>query len=413
MRIAFILDAFPVLSETFILNQITGLIDRGHDIDIYARARRLTNTVHPVIGEYHLMDRSYFFRHETAGGIHRLVKTWNLISADHGKYLPAGPAYILRSFRYRNIVQTIPYLGLLQFIMNQVRNGVYDVIHCQYGTLGRRFIRLKIAGELKSRFITSFRGHDLTQEACTVQGYYDELFSHGDLFLPVSEDLKQRLIVLGCPEDRITVLHSGIDCSKFEYCEREAVAGGPVQLLTIARLVEMKGVCYGVRAVAKLIQSGKNIRYAIVGDGPLKEDIARLIRELNVENEVELMGWQNHERVMHLLQHAHILLAPSVTAANGESEGIPNAVKEAMAVGLPVVSTHHSGIPELVEDGISGYLVPERDVGQLAQRLTELIEHPERWSTLGKAGRAKVEQEFDINRLNELLIKLYSAQGRS
>ncbi len=103
------------------------------------------------------------------------------------------------------------------------------------------------------------------------------------------------------------------------------------------------------------------------------------------------------------------MLAPSVTAANGEAEGIPNAVKEAMAMGMPVVATRHSGIPELVDDSITGYLVPERDAAGLAQRLDLLYAHRELWTAMGRAARIKVETEFDKNALNDELVRLYAA----
>jgi colanic acid/amylovoran biosynthesis glycosyltransferase len=410
MRIAFFVDSFPVLSETFILNQITGLIDRGHDVHIYARGRRAVNTAHSIVEEYDLLHRTYYLTTPGKGWLQRLLRFLTLITLDSVRHIPANLKGAFLAARYRRILQSIPYLGLLQFTMNQTRNGPYDVVHCQYGTLGRLFIRLKVAGLMQCKFITSFRGHDITKDINSVPGFYDELFEYGDVFLPVSRDLKNKLTALGCQESKISVLHSGIDCSKFQYAERHLTKGSPIVLLTIARLVEMKGVSYGIRAATNLINSGENIRYIIVGDGPLREELSHLISDLGVEKDVELLGWMNHTSILKLLKQAHILVAPSVTASNGEAEGIPNAVKEAMAMGIPIVSTLHSGIPELVDDEVSGFLVPERDINRLTDRLAYLIDHPERWPSMGVAGRAKVERDFDINKLNDQLLRLYSAQ---
>lgn len=411
MRVAFILGSFPVLSETFILNQITGLIDRGHAVDIYARGRRTVDTVHAEVEKYRLLDRTYYLNNQASARMTRALRSVRFVLSDPDLGFYAKVNAFTHARRYHRILKSIPYSGLLQFSLNQLRDGPYDVIHCQYGTLGRLFIHLKIAGAIDSKFITSFRGHDVTQECYATPGFYDELFKHGDIFLPVSQDLKSRLIALGCDESKITVLHSGIDCSKFDYIERHATPHNPTILLTIARLVEMKGVSYGIHAAASLIRSGKDIRYIIVGDGPLKEELSRLIHDLQMENHIVLLGWQNHDTVMQLLRQANILLAPSVTAGNGEAEGIPNAVKEAMATGIPIVSTFHSGIPELVNDGHSGFLVQERDTERLSERLAYLIDHPELWPGMGQAGRTKVEQDFDINRLNDRLAGLYSGQG--
>ena len=132
-----------------------------------------------------------------------------------------------------------------------------------------------------------------------------------------------------------------------------------------------------------------------------------LIQELNVGNLVKLLGWKQKTEVIDILNNSHILLAPSITAKNGDREGIPVALMEAMAMGLPVISSLHSGIPELVTDGISGFLIPERDVEGIAAKLNFLIEHPEMWSQMGKAGRAIVEANYDINKLNHRLLEIY------
>ncbi len=113
------------------------------------------------------------------------------------------------------------------------------------------------------------------------------------------------------------------------------------------------------------------------------------------------------DEVAELLRDSHILLAPSVTAADGDQEGIPVALMEAMSLGMPVVSTYHSGIPELIQDGVSGFLVPEREVDALADRLQYLLEHPQRWPELGRAGRRAVEEHFNIDKLNDRLADIY------
>ena len=132
-----------------------------------------------------------------------------------------------------------------------------------------------------------------------------------------------------------------------------------------------------------------------------------MIEERDLNEHVHLLGWKSHEEVIRLLQGAHILVAPSVTAKDGDQEGIPNAIKEAMALGLPVIGTQHSGIPEIVEDGVSGFLVPERDVDVLADRLSFLIDHSEKWAGMGRAGRARVERHYDVKILNDRLVELY------
>jgi colanic acid/amylovoran biosynthesis glycosyltransferase len=131
-----------------------------------------------------------------------------------------------------------------------------------------------------------------------------------------------------------------------------------------------------------------------------------LINSLNVSQRVQLREWMTKDEVTAELEKAHILLAPSVTAKDGDKEGIPVAIMEAMACGLPVISTLHSGIPELVRHGETGYLVPEWDVPALTKCLFESIEAPDRWAALGRAGREIDEQQYDVHRLNDALAEL-------
>ncbi len=180
-----------------------------------------------------------------------------------------------------------------------------------------------------------------------------------------------------------------------------------IKLLTVARLVEKKGVEYGIRAVARILERYPEIRYEIAGDGPLKNDLRSLIADLNIEKNVKLLGWKEQDDIVELMTRADVLLAPSVTSRDGDQEGIPVVLMEALAQGVPVVSTLHSGIPELIEDGVSGFLVPERDAGSLADRLAFLIDNPARMREMGFEGRKAVEMNYDSNKLNDQLVRIY------
>jgi colanic acid/amylovoran biosynthesis glycosyltransferase len=227
------------------------------------------------------------------------------------------------------------------------------------------------------------------------------------LLLPVCGQFREELIRRGGDPGKIRVHHSGIRLSQFAYSERRRKSGEPTRVLSIGRLVEKKGVADGIRAVARLHASGRRLQYTVVGDGRLRGSLEQLIAESGLKTEVQLVGAKTHAEVIELLRDAHLFLAPCVTAQNGDQEGIPNVLKEAMATGIPVLSTWHSGIPELVEHGVSGLLVPERDSEALAACLADLMDHPERWPAMGRAGRARVEAAFDSEKLNKELIKLY------
>jgi len=168
-------------------------------------------------------------------------------------------------------------------------------------------------------------------------------------------------------------------------------------------------------AVAELIKKGYPIKYTLVGDGREKQNIKRLIARLGIEKYVTLTGKCTHEELVPLLHDSHIFLLPSVTGRDGNQEGIPNALKEAMAVGLPVVSTYHAGIPELICDGKSGFLVPERDVAALVRRLKYLVRFPHKRKKFGSSGARIVRELFEKNKETKKLERILQdlTAGRS
>lgn len=405
MNIAFVVGEFPSLSQTFILSQITGLIDRGHQVDIYANVAQEEPKTHPDVEKYDLLRHSHYWPPIPENHIWRWVKGTGLLLMHSFK----DPVLLGRSLNvlkygkeaasFRLLYPTLPLLK---------QRPAYDIIHCHFGWSGLQSAFLRDIGALRGKLITTFHGFDITTSLKLFgDRLYDPLFRMGNLFLPISQRWQQRLIELGCDPQKIMVHRMGIDCQKFTFTPRQPDADGCIRLVTIARLVEKKGIEYGIRAVAQLAETYPNLEYHVVGDGPLRDTLSDLIQNLGVQNRVKLLGWKQDQEVLEILNQAHILLAPSVTSQDGDQEGIPVALMEAMAMGLPVISTFHSGIPELIEHGSSGFLVPERDADTLASKLSYLMEHPELWPQMGHAGRSYVETHYNINQLNDRLVEIY------
>lgn len=401
MKTAFILRSFPALSETFILNQITGLLDLGHSVDIFRTIPGPRDSMHPDVGAYRLLERTGDV-FTPAGRLRRVM----------------GGARILCSGAFRNPLLMLRALNVFRYGRNalSLRNlylasgftGSYDIVHCHYGMLGDIGVLLRDMGARTGPIVTTFHGFDITtylQERG--DGCYRSLFEKGDLFLPISENWRKKLIRLGCPPERTVVHRMGVDCAHFPYTPRTLLPGKAIRLLSVARLVEKKGLEFAIRAAATLAGRGIDLQYKIIGDGELRGELAGLIGELGAEDSIELAGWRPQDEVLHAMDRAHILVAPSVTASSGDQEGIPVALMEAMAMGLPVLSTFHSGIPELVENGVSGVLVPPRDWKALENALYEMISSPEAWPAMEKAARDKVEREYNIELQVRRLEKLY------
>lgn len=403
MKIVFIVNEFPSLSQTFVLNQITGLIDRGHTVDIFAEEERSDFKNHDEVKRYNLLEHTCYPLKIPQNKIFRFFEGLYYVN----KYMTKYPLAILKSLNVFRYGRKAASLTLLYQIIPFLEKGPFDIIHCQFGMLGPDVLQFKNIAARSAKLVTSFRGYDASRYIHNKPGIYDELFKEGNIFLSVSQSLKENLIKEGCSEKKIIVLRSGIDCKKFNNSIKKKSEGKQTIVLTIARLVEKKGIAYAIEAIAKLVASGRCVKYVVVGDGTLRGELERLIEDLGVQAHVQLIGWKNHDEVIRLLQNTHILVAPSVTATNGDQEGIPNVIKEGMALGVPVVTTFHSGIPELVEDGVSGFLVKERDVESLTYRLSYLIDHPEKGPIMGMAGRTFVQENYDINKLNEQLVGVY------
>jgi len=180
--------------------------------------------------------------------------------------------------------------------------------------------------------------------------------------------------------------------------------------------VDKKGFQHSIRAIARLASAGHTTSYVIVGEGPYRRELEGLAENLGVGHLLKFHGWRPHADVLAEMERSHIFLQPSVRGANGNSEGIPNALKEAMAMGMPVVASDHSGIPELVEHGISGCLVPEGNVDELERSIVQLLSRASWWEEMVTSARNRVLAKFDIHEVSRRLVEIYhsvTAEGSS
>jgi colanic acid/amylovoran biosynthesis glycosyltransferase len=406
MKVAFFVAHFPVLSEPFILNQIVGTIERGHDVDIYSLDGHPQDTskVHPLVEQYQLIERTIYAATRPNNELWRWVKGLSLLLLNFHKN-PGVCLQLLNTSRYFSQAKS---LKMLYRALPFLEKKSYDIIHCQFSTLGVFGVWFRQLGLIEGKLISTFRGADISKFLPKWgEKVYQELFQETDFFLANCEFFKNKAVALGCESNKIHVHGSGIDSSKFFFSERYFPNDGIIRIVTTGRLVEKKGIEYVIKAIAKIAKNHPNIEYNIIGDGELKEYFVKLIADLNLDDIVKLWGWKQQKEIVDILDKCHIFVAPSVTGKDGNQDAPVNTLKEAMAMGLPVISTRHGGIPELVENGVSGFLVPERDADAIATKLSYLITHPELWEAMGKAGRVRVQEKYDMNKLNNELVAIY------
>ncbi len=225
-----------------------------------------------------------------------------------------------------------------------------DVSIAHFGPAGVTAAKLRELGVIRGKIATIFHGIDISSRE-VLNHYtpeYQQLFRRGDLMLPISDLWAGRLQKMGCPREKIAVSRMGVDMTCFSPRPVKAPTT-PLEIISVARLTQKKGLHVAIEACRRLKEQGVAFRYRILGIGPWYERLLTLIQQYQLEDVIEMPGFKPSHEVKAMLDDADVFLLPSVTGADGDMEGIPVALMEAMAVGIPVVSTLHSGIPELVE----------------------------------------------------------------
>lgn len=234
---------------------------------------------------------------------------------------------------------------------------------------------------------------------------YQEMFAQADLFLCEGPFMAHSLVQLGCPPEKVQVHRLGVEVAKISYVPRKLDLGTPLKILIAGTFREKKGIPYALEAVGRLHQNGAKVQATVIGDSARglameeaeKQKIVGVIKQYGLESNVRLLGYQPFARLLAEAYEHHLFLSPSVQAANGDSEGgAPITIIDVMATGMPVVSTTHCDIPQVVLHETTGLLAEERNVAQLVTHLEWFLQHPEKWEEMARNGRHHVEEYFNV-----------------
>jgi colanic acid/amylovoran biosynthesis glycosyltransferase len=388
-RVAVVVGDFPRLSETFIVSQICGLLDAGIDVTVFADARDKNGLSHPLLKTRDIMSSARFagdhFLYRLADTLHRpyrMIMAMKLLATD------ATDTGLAEDF---------------------------DVVLCHFGVNGLRALRAKHRGNVKGQIWTAFHGYDLNAHfQHQTRARYSELFREGDLIIPACENFKTQLIGYGAPPDRLWVHRMGVDVELIRPCHTGKRSDPSVRIISVGRLVEKKGLEFAIRALKRVRLEHPDIdwTYEIAGDGPTRPHLQALAVELQIGDRVRFSGALPHTQILEAVSQADIFLLPSVTANNGDVEASPVAISEAMASGLPIIATRHSGVPELVFHNQNGLLAAERDVEELALRLTTLLRDRTMRESFGRQGRKFAEGHLDNRALHKILAERIAEVAR-
>lgn len=401
MKVAYLLHEFPALSETFIRSEVVDHIHSGLDLDVFCMT--------PAEEQSGSLDDDSRLRARVEYLNMRRPRGLRLPLSAGMDLLQGAPGFRAAARLQAATLTERRRVYCLARAWRTVSKR-YDVVHCHFGNYGQRLAALKASGQLPGKLVVSFHGADLSRDRQRdMHDYYRSLFAVGDLFLPISRHWASRLEALGCPADRIRVQHMGVDTEELGRRDRPLRANAHVRIGSIGRFVEKKGHAFTIQALARLKKDHPDlaIYLDLVGDGPLLDQSKELAAGLGIAGLVTFHGALQHQAALSVMSECDLFALPSVTAADGDQEGIPVVLMEAMAMRLPVVSTFHSGIPELVDHDATGLLTAERDVEGLARHIEMLATRPDLRETFGDAGFAKVNAEFSTRKLGAMLRARY------
>jgi len=281
------------------------------------------------------------------------------------------------------------------------------LLHIYFGHIAVHLLPLIHAW--KNPSIVSFHGADVMVDM-NKPAYREATLRMLDavtLVLVRSESLRRAVVDLGCDPKKIEIQRTGIPLDEFPRRDRAVPKNGEWQFVQAGRLIEKKGLPVTLRAFSTFSTQHPNATLTIAGEGPLLAELRRFAGELGIADRVSFTGFISQEQLREIYYRSHIFLHPSQTGRDGNQEGIPNSMLEAMATGLPVFATEHGGIPEAIENGVSGVLVSERDDQALAQAMLNAAQNPDLLSRIGPMGADAVRKKFGLQQQVQRLENIY------
>jgi colanic acid/amylovoran/stewartan biosynthesis glycosyltransferase WcaL/AmsK/CpsK len=406
--VSFFLPRFPAPSETFIQAQAEGLIERGVDpLQIMSLGYGGAAEIAALAARWGKRLDMRFAPVPKTLGVRILQTPWALTQA-----------HALEALNVSKFGDDAASLRLAIAVARWPDRGPPSrrIWLAHYGRWGRFACALRELGLIAGPIATVFHGKDMSAYLDKRNNdAYRHLFARGDLFLPISEFWKEKLIRLGADPGRIMVHRMGVDTRRFTEIPRTLQAGEPVKFIGVGRMVEKKGFDDALAAFDIMCSKPNppDATLTLIGDGPLRAKMMRKAERRGLSDRVKFTGLLPHGEVEKAIKQAHVFVLASKTSKSGDMEGIPVALMEAMGAGMAVIATRHSGTPELVEHEVSGLLCEEGDRQGLAANMERLARMPERWAAMGAAGSAKVRADFDLNYWNDQLLDRLTALGAS
>jgi colanic acid/amylovoran biosynthesis glycosyltransferase len=413
LHVAYLMSRFPKLSETFVLYEMLELERIGVRVEVFPLVREREASMQP--GAEDFVERAHVFRLRSRPV---LAAQWYWLRRRPARYLATWTRAILgNAGSPKFLVRSLAVVPLAAAFAREIETLDIDHVHAHWAT--HPALAAWTIGRLTGRtYSFTAHAHDIYVDRPMLA---EKL--RGAAFAVTISDYNRRLLTgwYGRLADRVEVIHCGVDAAVFRPRPTAGAAQAPdtrpFEILSIGTLQPQKGHAVLVAAAGRLLDRGIAFRVRMVGEGEERPALEAAIAAAGLTGYVQLLGRQPRDRVAALLDEADVVVQPSIVLASGKTEGIPVALMEALASEVPVVATSVSGVPELVEDGVTGRLVPPGDDEALADALADLQRDPALAASLARAGRARVLASFDLRtntrQLAERFVAVARAAGRA
>ena len=394
MNILYVLDDFPKLSETFVLNELVELIKRGVNVEILALRNPLEKLINEDVVYYNLFDKTNYFR----------LPPPSELKFGYG-FSPVFYNYMLKTLRNYHDKTTFKHMVRLSYYIPFYRN--IDLIHSHFAyeaaVTGMQMSRI-----LDRPFTFTAHAYEIFSQPSYSKDRLKMLADSAEKIITPSVFNKNHIIrETDCVTDKIEIVRATIFPEKFNKKEPLNTAQGKIKIIAVGRLVEKKGFEYLIKAMKTVVKRNSSVFLNIIGEGKLKKELIELSNNLGLADRINFLGARSNEECMDELATSTIAVLPCVVAENGDMDVCPLTLQEAMAMEIPVVSTTVGSIPELIEDGKEGLLIPERNETALTQAIIKLIDNPSLREEMGKRGREKILREFNIKTQVDKLLEIW------
>lgn len=391
--------SFPTVSETFVVNNVVVAIKNGFEVTIITDKKHAPtkSSQTQLLINHKIPDKTRVFT-EPKGKVKRYVTALMLL------FNPVLLFYYIKYVKFTK-KKSLSLLFRLAFYYPYRKT----TFHVHFATALEPLLELKKMGYLKSKIIVTFHGYDAyyLPTAIQLKELIKDYSSYVDQMTVNSAYLKQLLVHKGFFDTKIIIVPVGVDIEFFKPFKSKKEIETPIQLITVARLVDLKGVDYGIQVLKKLIHLRYDVHYTIVGEGPEEERLKALCHSLGVADNVHFSGKKSQPEIKRLLESHQLFLMTSTIDKDGRREAFGVVSLESQAMEVPVIGFKSGGFPETLVDGKTGILVEDKDVAAMAAAVERLINDRKLLQEMGKQARTHVIENFSFEKTTKKYLELY------